>query len=119
MTTDPAPEELCLRDGRPIRLADALGMRVRCLRGTIWITSAGESGDVFLQAGESHLIPRNGLSLVESIGGGRIRLEKTATGAGRWFDRIVGRWANSARSASAADQFSRTAPAPSAPDFPA
>lgn len=80
MKIDPAGEEIDLRDGRLLRLADAAGMRIRCLHGTIWITSAGEPADRFIQAGESHLIGRNGLSLVESIGNGRIRLERTGRG---------------------------------------
>lgn len=90
MKIDPLGEEIYLRDGRPVRLADANGMRIRCLHGTIWITSAGEPADIFIEAGESYQICRNGLSLIESIGNGCIRLEKTGPGTTKgisfgWF----------------------------------
>lgn len=95
MKIDPLGEEIHLRDGRLLRLADADGMRIRCLNGTIWITSAGEPADILIEAGESYLICRNGLSLIESIGNGCIRLEKTGRGTTKgigfgWYFKVIG-----------------------------
>lgn len=67
-----------LSENTPIRLSNARGISVQCTAGTIWITLTGEAGDIFLQAGERWTIKSNGLALIESIGTGRIRLEKQA-----------------------------------------
>jgi hypothetical protein len=82
-------EEICLQPGDPIRLHDAAGTRVRCLRGTIWITVANEPDDVFLGSGQSYLISRNGLSLVERISNSSIQLERLRAG-GRWSGWFAG-----------------------------
>lgn len=84
--------EIILRQGQPIRLNDAAGTRVRCLHGTIWITVASEPDDVFLKAGQSYLIPRNGLSLVERIGNSSVQLEKI--GPDGWFNGLIRRLKN-------------------------
>jgi hypothetical protein len=72
-------------------LKDAAGTRVRCLRGTIWITVASEPDDIFLQAGQSYLIPRNGLSLLERVGTDSVELEKQrpASKLKGWFNGLV------------------------------
>lgn len=75
MNNDQVSAEIGLCQGRPMRLNDAAGTYVRCLRGIIWITVASEPDDVFLSAGQSYLIPRNGLSLVEWIDNSSIQLE--------------------------------------------
>ncbi|MBU1363277.1 MAG: DUF2917 domain-containing protein [Gammaproteobacteria bacterium] len=82
-------EEICLPPGHPIRLDDAAGTRVRCLRGTIWITVANEPDDVFLGSGQSYLIPRNGLSLIERIGNSSIQLERLQPRG--WFTGLIRR----------------------------
>ncbi|MGB4063150.1 MAG: DUF2917 domain-containing protein [Azonexus sp.] len=92
MTSHRVSEEICLQPGRPIRLNDAAGTRVRCLRGTIWITVANEPDDVFLGSGQSYLISRNGLSLVERIGNSSIQLERRQPG--RWFTGLIRRLTN-------------------------
>lgn len=89
-------EEICLPTGHPIRLHDAAGTRVRCLHGTIWITVANEPDDVFLGSGQSYLIPRNGLSLVERIGNSSIQLERLHPGSklNRWLSGLIRRFKN-------------------------
>ncbi|MBT9522279.1 MAG: DUF2917 domain-containing protein [Dechloromonas sp.] len=82
-------EEICLQPGHPVRLNDAAGTRVRCLRGTIWITVANEPDDVFLGSGQSYLISRNGLSLVERIGNSSIQLERRQGGG--WLTGLIRR----------------------------
>lgn len=76
MKIDPGSGEFCLADNQPLSLRDARGVRVICTTGILWLTVEGEAGDVFLHLGQSHRIISNGLALVESIGGGRIRLER-------------------------------------------
>lgn len=67
--------EIDLPADRPIRLNRAQGIRLRCITGTIWITVAGQTEDIFLSPGESWQIAGNGLCLIESIADGRFRLE--------------------------------------------
>lgn len=89
MNSHQVSEEICLQPGHPVRLNDAAGTRVRCLQGTIWITVANEPDDVFLGSGQSYLIPRNGLSLVERIGNSSIQLERLQ--AGGWLTGLIRR----------------------------
>ncbi|KAB2926541.1 MAG: DUF2917 domain-containing protein [Dechloromonas sp.] len=76
MKIDPGSGELGLADNHPLSLRGARGLRVVCTAGTIWLTEDGEPGDVFLLPGQSHRLAGNGLALVESIGGGKMRLER-------------------------------------------
>ena len=75
MKIDLAGGELCLSESRPLRITGATGLYVHCTSGTIWITTANELADIFLGAGESHRIGSGQLTLIESIGQARIRLE--------------------------------------------
>jgi hypothetical protein len=79
MEFDLSSGEVCLQDNRPIRLQRPRGLRITCTAGTIWITVTGEPGDIFLAPGQSHQVSSNGLTIVESIGAGRIRLKRPAT----------------------------------------
>jgi len=92
MNSHRVSEEICLQPGHPIRLNDAAGTRVRCLRGTIWITVANEPDDVFLGSGQSYLISRNGLSLVERIDNSSIQLERRP--ARGWLAGLIQRLKN-------------------------
>ncbi|MCM8598863.1 MAG: DUF2917 domain-containing protein [Candidatus Accumulibacter sp.] len=76
MDIDLKQSELCLAHNVPIRLPAARGLRVTCTAGIVWLTVAGEAGDILLQPGDSHLICGRGLALLEAIGSGRVRLEK-------------------------------------------
>jgi hypothetical protein len=67
--------EFCLQENRPLRLRRARGLTVRCTAGILWITSHGENADIFLHAGESCHLTSNQLTLVESVGNGRVCLE--------------------------------------------
>ena len=84
MNFDAKSGEFCLQDNCPIRLQRARGVRITSTAGIIWITVAGEPGDIFLKAGQTHRIASNGLAIVESIGAGRIRMTKPE-GFGRLF----------------------------------
>lgn len=76
MEIDLRSGEVCLQHNQPVRLSDAHGLRVICTAGTIWITEPGETSDIFLNAGQSYRICCDQLALVESIGSGKIRLER-------------------------------------------
>lgn len=81
--------ELYLADNAPIRLRRARGLRVVCTAGHVWLTVAGEPGDIHLQLGESYCITANGLALLEAIGNGRVRLEWSAP---QWHSGLVPAW---------------------------
>lgn len=68
--------ELYLAHNAPVRLMSARGVRIVCTAGRVWLTVAGEAGDILLAAGESHLVTGRGLALLEAIGDGRVRFEK-------------------------------------------
>lgn len=74
--------EIRLDDNHPLSLRSARGLRIICTSGTLWITTTGESGDIFLAAGEAHRVHSNGLTIIESIGSGKLRLENTGIVAG-------------------------------------
>lgn len=76
MDIDLKQSELCLAHNVPIRLPAARGLRVTCTAGIVWLTVAGEAGDILLRPGDSHLVRGHGLALLEAIGSGRVRLEK-------------------------------------------
>lgn len=80
MKIDLAGGELCLAENRPLRVTGATGLHVHCLSGTIWITTANEPADIFLGAGESHRIGSGQLTLIESVGQARIRLDYPEAG---------------------------------------
>jgi hypothetical protein len=78
MKIDLGAGELCLYDNKPFRLSAADGIVVRCVAGKLWITVQGVTEDIHLAAGQGYRIPGCGLVLIESIGNGRMRLEKSA-----------------------------------------
>jgi len=83
--------ELVLAENRPLAGRRARGARIVCTGGTVWITVAGEAGDIFLHAGQSHRIESNGLALLEAIGHGSIRIQPPARPLpGRWLRDFLG-----------------------------
>ena len=54
-----APNEL-------VRLDGAEGTTLRVTRGTLWITLENDTRDIVLTAGDSYMIDRDGLTLVEA-----------------------------------------------------
>lgn len=78
MDIDLYNSELCLTHHAPIRLLSARGVRIHCTAGVVWLTVAGEAGDILLRPGDSHLVRGRGLALLEAIGSGQVRFEKAA-----------------------------------------
>lgn len=64
--------EIHLKENSPIRLRNAAGQRITCTAGTIWITVAGDTSDIFLTSGETCHVQGDGLALVEAVGAGSI-----------------------------------------------
>ena len=78
MKIDIGSGQIQLAEGHPLSLRGACGQRIECTTGMVWITVAGQFADIFLSAGQSHQVQGNGLTLVESIGTGSIRIGKPA-----------------------------------------
>lgn len=63
-------ERRLLRRGAPVRL-DEVGLILRVLDGTVWLTTEGR--DVILRSGETTLLPRGGTpSVVEAVEGSAV-----------------------------------------------
>jgi hypothetical protein len=50
-----------------VPVEDAIGTRIDCLSGRIWITEQGCAGDVVLEAGQSYAIWRGGVAVVQAL----------------------------------------------------
>ncbi|MGU9980610.1 DUF2917 domain-containing protein [Phreatobacter sp. HK31-P] len=74
------PSRVHVRRGGIIRLEGALGAAVLCHAGAVWVTLEDDSRDILIEAGESFVIDRGGLSLVCAIAG-PAEIEVTAAGA--------------------------------------
>lgn len=119
MKIDLTDGELCLSESRPLRVTGAAGLYVHCTSGTIWITTTNESADVFLGVGQSHRIGSELLTLIESVGQARIRLECPEKGGimKAWPIRLASRFYATRRIAG--KLLSQTSKAASERDFPA
>ena len=49
-----------------VKLDEARGTTLRVTRGTLWITLEDDTRDLVLEAGDSYMIDRDGLTLVEA-----------------------------------------------------
>jgi hypothetical protein len=63
-----------LHDNHPLRLTASKGRCVECTAGVLWITVYDHPGDIFLHAGNSYVVPNDGLTLVEGVGCSRMRV---------------------------------------------
>ena len=59
------PIYLTAREILPIE--NGAGLEVKCLRGTLWITQSGDREDIIIDSGESFVLDRPGLSLVNAL----------------------------------------------------
>lgn len=55
--------------GEVLRLRDATGRYLGVLHGTVWITQHGDARDAVVESGASFRFERDGLSLVQALGG--------------------------------------------------
>jgi Protein of unknown function (DUF2917) len=59
--------ELLLEAHQSLRLFDAAGTQVACVRGELWITQHRDREDHFLVAGDALTLDRNGLALIHAV----------------------------------------------------
>ncbi len=81
--------EYKLTENHPLRLLRAAGRRIECLSGTAWITAYGQNTDFMLRAGQSLVVPNDGLTLVEAVGQGRVRVRMPSQPSIRWPERLA------------------------------
>ena len=77
-TTAKGHVEYELTEKHLLRLSNAMGRRVECVSGRALITAYGEETDFSLREGNVFIIPNNGLTLIEAIGNGRVRVKSPA-----------------------------------------
>lgn len=69
MSKPVALTKLSLELGTSLDLRKAAGTLVSVEKGTVWITQAGDPVDTLLAAGQSFRLDRDGLAVVEALGG--------------------------------------------------
>ena len=89
-------DQLLLQLNKPLRLDAARHAELRVDSGTVWITASGATGDLFLSAGASYRIPREGRVLVEAVrGAAGVRLvgcgQRFGAGKGEWWRGLLPR----------------------------
>jgi len=61
--------QLTMNPGEVLRLRDAAGRHLGVVQGAVWITQHGDRRDPVLESGASFRFDRDGLSLVQPLGG--------------------------------------------------
>lgn len=70
--------EYRLSENHPLRIAGAAGRQIECLAGTAWITAYGEHTDFMLRQGQRFEMPNDGLTLIDAVGRGTVRVRLPA-----------------------------------------
>ncbi len=81
-----------------VPVEDAMGTRIDCLRGRIWITEHGCTDDIVLEAGQSYEISRGGVAVVQALREALVALRAPAVlqagvGLGARVERLWSPWA--------------------------
>ncbi len=63
-----------LGKGTVRRVGHAVGRRLECLTGVLWITQDGDHRDVILEAGEAFTFDRSGDALISALADSRYLL---------------------------------------------
>ena len=61
-----------------IPVKDAVGTRIDCLRGRVWITEHGSIDDIVLEDGQSYVISRGGIAVVQALRDALVGLQAPA-----------------------------------------
>ena len=77
-----------VRREQVLSLRDAAGARLRCTRGSLWVTQEGGGPDIVLTPGECFTIERDGLTLVCALKEGSVLIAS----APRRQVRNIGAW---------------------------
>jgi hypothetical protein len=85
---------LLLYPDRPLCLDAARHAELNVESGTVWITVSDAAGDLFLAAGESYCVPREGKVLMEAVrGAAAVGLvqdrRRLRTAAMAWLDHLL------------------------------
>lgn len=73
--------DLAKRDNLPLH--DVRGMMLRVTRGALWITQEGDPRDLVLRTGDTWVVERNGLTIVEA------QADTTVCVGGRHVDAVL------------------------------
>jgi hypothetical protein len=63
----PLNDPIYLKAREILPIENGAGLEVKCLRGTLWITQSGDREDIIIDSGESFVLDRPGLSLVNAL----------------------------------------------------
>ncbi len=58
-----------INPGELLQLHDAAGRHLTVVQGAVWVTQHGDWRDAVLESGASYRFDRNGLSIVQALGG--------------------------------------------------
>ncbi|MET3131480.1 hypothetical protein AAKU55_001742 [Oxalobacteraceae bacterium GrIS 1.11] len=77
-----------LTENHLLRISNAKGRRVECVTGSALITAYGEPTDFSIRQGNTFTIPNDGLTLIETIGKGRVRIKAAPPPGRAWLERV-------------------------------
>lgn len=79
---------LSRREG--VQLIDGIGTIITCSSGGIWITQHRDNRDIVIGPGESFVLDRPGLAIVQALAASSVALEEPVQACGRsavWIDK--------------------------------
>lgn len=78
-----ARADLLLQDREVLRLRDAIGARVHCLSGALWVTQHRDPEDHFVGPGDALTLDRPGLALIHAMAPAEVVLSESVPHADR------------------------------------
>lgn len=72
-----------LKAHETLRIADGVGLEVKCIRGHLWITQHEDLEDRTIDSEQSFVLDRPGLSLVTALGEPAVAIVKPRSGIAR------------------------------------
>ncbi len=57
-----------------LKITQPLGVTIKCLEGSVWVTQDGDLRDVVLDAGQAFVVDRNQRTLLQGLTDARVRL---------------------------------------------
>ena len=81
-----------VRREQVLSLRDAAGAKLRCTRGSLWLTQEGGGQDIVLAPGECFTVERDGLTLVSALKEGSVLIASAPARNVRNFGVWMLRW---------------------------
>lgn len=81
-----------VRRKQVLLLRDAAGARLRCTRGSLWLTQDGGGQDIVLAPGDCFTVERDGLTLVSALKDGSVLIASAPARHKRNFGAWMLRW---------------------------